>query len=387
MTKYTPSSSISSSYASSSVSSNSSSEGADSDVRIEDNELTFEDVKNYISKDEDTEISDNYNVDTYYESSNGKHIYVYDNDYLDKIFPKIKKEDINAKILKNTVKSNSKISSRFKPLLYEYIDALTAKYPDGDYRPFYKNLKTIEIIECTQDEMLGHSITYGASGCYVRSENKIYVLKDKTYEKGTWDYQVIYHELSHAMRTCNFKENGVTYKAQFEGLNYYNTVIDEAINSVFAVSLFDYKEDDIAYQLQSNYLRIILSCMDNYTLSDYINKNTSYFAEKLGEYNNDGNYAKSILELISFQYRDFHSSSIKTTKDAYYPIYDYLCKMYFGKYIKEGMSYDEAYSVYEEMMRIVTFDVSDDYNIDIDYFYDNFVNYCRGKNISINKTR
>lgn len=383
MTKYTPASSISSSYTSESKSSSTTNDSSDSRVRIDDDELTFEDVKKYVSQ-EDEKTNEESEVDTFYESSNGKQIFVYDNDYLDKIFPDIKKEDVTAEVLKKAVKWNFKISSRFKPLIYEYIDALTSKYPNGDYRPFYKNLKTMEIVECTQTEMLSHSVTYGASGCYVRSENKIYVLKDKTYEKKTWDYQVIYHELSHAMRTCTFKENGVTYKAQFEGLSYYNTVIDEAINSVFSVSLFDYKEEDIAYQLQSNYLRVILSCMDNYSLNDYINKNTSYFAKKLGEYNNDGNYAKSILELIAFQYKDFHSSSIKTTKDAYYPIYDYICKMYFNKNIKEGMSYDEAYGVYEEMMRIITFDVSDDYNLDVDRFYNNFVEFCKGKNISVN---
>lgn len=37
--------------------------------------------------------------------------------------------------------------------------------------------------------------------CYIRTQNKIYVLKDNEYKEGTWEYQVIYHELCHAART------------------------------------------------------------------------------------------------------------------------------------------------------------------------------------------
>ena len=49
----------------------------------------------------------------------------------------------------------------------------------------------MEVVECKEDELLKVSWDVYSCGCYVKSENKIYVLKDKEYEEGTWDYQVI----------------------------------------------------------------------------------------------------------------------------------------------------------------------------------------------------
>lgn len=120
-----------------------------------------------------------------------------------------------------------------------------------NFRPFYQNLQSLEVVECTEDELLKVSWDVYSCGCYVKSENKIYVLKDKEYEEGTWDYQVIFHELSHCLRDSHYTdEDGNKVYIQFAGLNYYDVPNAEAINSLFAVSLFDYEENDIAYQMQ-----------------------------------------------------------------------------------------------------------------------------------------
>lgn len=344
--------------------------------------MSIEDIDEYISKETSNEQN---GVDTYLEGINSNYLFVYDNSYLNKVFgnEKVTKDD-----LINAVNTNPKITDGFRPLLLEYINAVTSKYPDVDLRPFYKNLQTLEIVECTKGELVSASLSISSSGCYNRFENKIYVLKDKKYEKGTWDYQVIYHELSHALRSCSFEENDKKYRVQCEGQNYSSVIIAEALNSLFAVSLFDYPEDDIAYQLQSNYTRVMLDCLDNYSLSDYANKSISYYASKLDEYNNEKNHAVKILELIQFQYNDYHNDRIETSQESYYPIYDYICNMYFKKYIKEGMSYDEAYDVYEKMMSTIMFDVPEEYNIDTNRFLENFQKACELNNIEINvKTR
>ena len=71
----------------------------------------------------------------------------------------------------------------------------------------------------------------------MKSENKIYVLKDKEYEEGTWDYQVIFHELSHCLRDSHYTdEDGNKVYIQFAGLNYYDVPNAEAINSLFAAA-------------------------------------------------------------------------------------------------------------------------------------------------------
>ena len=114
---------------------------------------------------------------------------------------------------------------------------------------------------------------------------------------------MIFHELSHCLRDSHYTdEDGNKVYIQFAGLNYYDVPNAEAINSLFAVSLFDYEEKDIAYQMQSNAHKIMIECMDNYSLDDYVNHSLGYYAKQLDEYNQDDNYATTILTLMDEQY-------------------------------------------------------------------------------------
>lgn len=230
--------------------------------------------------------------------------HIYDMDYVDLTL------DFKPKKLEDfidVINENSKIAKKFKPILIEYCTRVFDKYPDIELRPFYRNLKDLEVIECTDQELLKVTWDTNSCGCYVRDEDKIYVLKDKEYEKGTWDYQVLYHEFSHCLRDSIYEdEDGNRVSIQFMGLNYYDIPNAEALNSLFAVSLFDYEEKDIAYQFQSNAHQIILECMDNYTLNDYVNHSMTYYAKQLDTYNQDDNYALTILSLMNEQYEDYH---------------------------------------------------------------------------------
>lgn len=123
--------------------------------------------------------------------------------------------------------------------------------------------------------------------------------------------------------------------------------------------------------------------MDNYSLSDYVNHSLSYYAKKLDEFNGDDNYATVILELIQFQYDDYHSSSINVEQKGYYPIYDYIALMYYRKYINSGMSYREAVGVTDELLDKILFDGADDYNIDVEHFYDYLNEYCNSIGINL----
>ncbi len=233
------------------------------------------------------------------------------------------------------------------------------------------------------------SLSFDSCACYFRNENKIYVVNDYVYEKGTWDYQIIYHELSHAFRDGWFTVNGNELRVQGEGTSFSLTIANEALNSIFAISLFDYEERDIAYQLQSNYLTIMLECMNNYKIDDYVEHSLSYFAKKLDEQNGDNNYAKIILNLIDTQYKDFHSDKIQIAQEEYYPIYDYVSDMYYKKYITPEMTYSEAKKVADTLVERVLFDVPEEYNIDTFRFYENLNDYCESIEIKIsnNKTK
>lgn len=346
--------------------------------------LNDEDIMNYISYSDDKEVSNSNEeliVDTYLESEWLNYLYIYDMAYLDKA---LDYNNVTLNDLNNAIKNNPRISNTYKNLLYEYCASLCKKYSNIELRVLYENLKTLEVVECEKGELVKKSLSIDSYGCYIRTENKIYVLKDYEYQKGTWAYQVIFHEFSHCLRTGVWDKDGKRIKVQIEGQNFNNTITAEALNSLFAVSLFDYKENDIAYQLQSNYHKVILECMDNYDLSDYVNHSLSYYAKKLDEFNEDDNYATVILELIEMQYNDYHSTSINIEQNGYYPIYDYISKMYYQKYLNPNMTYEEEVRVTNTLLSKILFDVPQDYNIDINHFYDYLNDYCKEIGINTN---
>ncbi len=319
-----------------------------------------------------------FELDTYLDHRDMTHrLYIYDMDYIEKAISFEKK---SLQDFEEVIQQNPKIPDKFKPLMEEYCKCVFEKYPDVELRPFYQNLQSLEVVECTEDELLKVSWDVYSCGCYVKSENKIYVLKDKEYEEGTWDYQVIFHELSHCLRDSHYTdEDGNKVYIQFAGLNYYDVPNAEAINSLFAVSLFDYEENDIAYQMQSNAHKIMIECMDNYSLDDYVNHSLGYYAKQLDEYNQDDNYATTILTLMDEQYHDYYDEKTAENPEKYYPIYDYISNMYLGKHLKAGMSQEEARGIMDEMLEKLLFDVPEEYHIDRDHFYEYLEKYYTEK--------
>lgn len=343
--------------------------------------ITEDYINRYLSVAERYNATDN-KLDTYLCSDMIHYAYIYDMDYLYLVYDN---QDITLDDLNSVIDTNPNIPDKYKMLFHEYCNQLCSVYTDIELRPFYENLKTIKVVECDKNELLLHTLNISSEGCYVRSENVMYVPENYEYQSGTWGYQIIFHELSHCFRTHVTKINGTDVKVQCEGLNFSNMITAEALNSLFAVSLLGYNEDDIAYQLQSNYHRVILECVDNYTLSDYANHSISYYANKLDEFNNDDGYAPVILELIQMQFDDYHNDNISIEQEQFYPIYDYISNMYLNKYITDDMTYEEMKSVMDELVRKITFDVPEEYNIDIDHFYSFFENYLTEKGFS--KTR
>ena len=138
---------------------------------------------------------------------------------------------------------------------------------------------------------------------------------------------------------------------------------------------FDYEENDIAYQMQSNAHKIMIECMDNYSLDDYVNHSLGYYAKQLDEYNQDDNYATTILTLMDEQYHDYYDEKTAENPEKYYPIYDYISNMYLGKHLNAGMSLEEARGIMDEMLEKLLFDVPEEYHIDRDHFYEYLKKY------------
>ena len=140
-------------------------------------------------------------VDTYEEYRWAKgttNLYIYDSDYLDLFFDY---PCVTAEETKRIVAENDLITPKFKVLLYWYIDTIAEKYPDADLRILHYNLQTLEVVECDSHDLIWHTMSFDSYGCYVKTENKIYVNTDYEYKPGTWEYQFIIHEFSHAART------------------------------------------------------------------------------------------------------------------------------------------------------------------------------------------
>ena len=64
-----------------------------------------------------------------------------------------------------------------------------------------------------------------------------------------------------------------------------------------------------------------------------------------------------------------YDDSRENPQSVYYPIYDYISKMYLDKYVTTDMSYDEAKEVMDQMLDRLLFDVSEEHRIDRDHFY------------------
>lgn len=337
-------------------------------------------IDDYISKYPSIKLgTKEYTSDSYISSDISNYKYVYDMDYLNQV---IDCKDVTKEDMLEILNNNNNISQKFKSLIAEYVELLYDKYPDANKNVLYENLKTLKVNEIDNQEMIIQTCSTASCGCYIKSRNEIYVLNDCNFVPGTWDYQVIMHELSHCLRTKNWKdENGNECLVSFEG-EYKNTPISEALNSLFAISLFNYEEKDIAYQFQSNMVKIMLECMDNYTLTDYVNHSLYYFAEKLDELNNDDDYATVILDLMRIQYDDYHSEKVDIPQSEYYRIYDYISKMYYNKYITNDMSFEEATQVTNKLLDDMLFDVPEEYNVDKNHFYEYLKEYCAERGIN-----
>ena len=350
--------------------------------------------RDYISN-EDVLPDKDLKADTYMDSDFFDCLYIYDMDYLDMALDE-KKVSLND--LHDAIDNNNKIEAKFKSLLYKYCDSVVSNFPKAELRVLYENLKTLEIAEVTDTE-IGKISHPGSLGCYDRKNNKIYMLDYYTYDVGSWQYEVFFHEMSHCLRTRVDKLEDKALVVQAEGKNFSNNISVEALNSLFAIKLLPYEEKNITYQLQSNYFNVMLECMDNYDLTDYVNHSVSYFADKLDEYNNDDNYATVILELMRVQYNEYHGVNhnevdgeteetyIVVDKEQYYPIYDYLAKMYYDKYITDDMTYDEMQKVADSLVEKVSLNTSEKYNIDYNRFYDDLSVYFNNLDNNINRTK
>lgn len=281
--------------------------------------------------------------------------------------------------LHTDIDANAGIPASYKPVFHEYCDALQATYPGIELRVLHENLKSLRVVEYSREELQKLTKVDNSYGCYNCANNAIYVRDDLIFSKGTWAYQVMFHELSHCLRTHSREVDGWKVIVESCGPSYNGGVCEEALNTLFAVSLFDYEEDMLAYQLQSNCYGILVECLDDYSLEDYVEHSESWFACKLDQQNGDGR-AVEILDLMQRQYEAYHSDEGIVRPSEFKPIYEYLGEMYFEKHAHPGMSVHEQAAMVMDLADRVTHLIPDEYGIEPIWFTEIYKEWSRHEN-------
>ncbi|MDO4649669.1 MAG: hypothetical protein Q4B26_13565 [Eubacteriales bacterium] len=310
-------------------------------------------------------------VSAYTDTRSGRFgkLVIYDMDQYDLAYgdERITREDI-----KSVIYGNSKIPEQYRSLLSEFTEMVLDTYPDLDLRPLYHNLQTLEVIESDND-LMWKSVSNLSYGCYRIDENKIYVKENFEFNKHTWAYQVIMHEFAHCARSSRALDRIEIGSSE---LYYDSVILNEALNSLFTVQIFDYEERDIAYQLQSNMVQVMINCMNQdpsqqgyYNYDDYMRHSNSYFFKKLDEFNGNHNYAWAMIRLMEVQYNDYHNDEYEIEQEYFYPLYDYIAQMYYRTHITDNMSREECEAVADELIEQVTYDVPEEYKLETEEFY------------------
>ncbi len=307
--------------------------------------------------------------------TNGDRTRVYGNEELYRLFGSVEGTEAGCQA---ALAANQDIPERIKVLFKDYIHRIAVNYPQASLTILQHNLQTLHVEELDESSYVMKSLDVSSKGCYIASENAIYIPEGTEYVEGTWGFQVFIHEFCHAARDCcvgaSYGSNrtgiGIKERAAFS-YDSDSQLLNESMNSVFSCSLLNYDERDIAYQVPSNYLCIMLDCMDNYELSDYMNHGDTYFYRKLDEASGHTNYAKVLWKLIALQRSDWEDDKIDIDQAEYYPIYDFLCDIYYSKYLTPEMTDEEARQVADDLVDKAFYDAPEGYKICEQRFYDN----------------
>lgn len=296
-------------------------------------------------------------------------------------------EDVTLLDIKEALDKNTTISQTYKAFIYQYAVDVRERYPDANLSVLYTNLPTLIVDEVTPSELAHETVSLvGDTGaCYIAEENRICVLEDFDLSESD-NYIILTHELTHAARKYRYEEqtgdDRITRQACFytSNLGYY---AEEAIITNLAYELEGKGNRATFYPMLCNYYRIILDCID-YTYADYYNHDALYLVDKMDEFMGDDKYAWQIMARIDAQMDLRYNNYGDVDFYDFQPVYEYLAKMYFKKYITEDMTYEEAEAVFDAFYEEITFDLENmtrTYTIDENTFMPTFEAYVEATGI------
>ena len=122
-----------------------------------------------------------------------------------------------------------------------------------------------------------------------------------------------------------------------------------------------------------------MQCID-YSGEDFFNHSVNTLIHKMDEFMNDGSKAYEIVARIDAQMALRYSPYQEQDYYDFQPVYDYLAKMYFKKYMHPDMTLAQAQEVFDAFYEDISFhfeNLTHPYDIDQNTFQNAFDNYIK----------
>lgn len=287
-------------------------------------------------------------------------------------------QDVSLEDIKNALNKNEFISVKYKDFIYEYAKRVRELYPKANLSVLYYNLHTLKVNEMSQDEISMETMSSSSAAFYKSAENMIGVAENLDLSKDSDDYIIMVHELSHAARGIDqrFEEGGSLRVGFWDNykMGYY---AEEGIITNLAYEIQGFGDKAVFYPMQSSYFRIISECI-GYTGEDYFNHGVNYLIDEMDKFMGDEQYAYKVIAMIDAQASLRYTPTNAVDFHDFQPLYEYLAKMYFKKYITKDMSREEAEKVFDAFYEEITFNFENmnrKYTIDESTFMPAFEEY------------
>ena len=287
--------------------------------------------------------------------------------------------DATIEQIKEAIDLNTNIQDKYKKFIYQYACDLRTLYPNCNLACLYYNLKTLVIDEMSQSKINLETLSTDSAACYLRYENRICVKEGICLDRDSDDYIILVHELMHATRSVQSELRDYSIDISFYDHYQLGTYAEEGIVTNIAYQLQGLNQKAIFYPVLASYYRIIMQCID-YSGEDFFNHSVNTLIHKMDEFMNDGSEAYEIVARIDAQMALRYSPYQEQDYYDFQPVYDYLAKMYFKKYMHPDMTLAQAQEVFDAFYEDISFhfeNLTHPYDIDQNTFQNAFDNYIK----------
>lgn len=293
--------------------------------------------------------------------------------------------DVTLDQIRQALDANENISPKYREFIYQFACDLRMLYPGCNLAVLHHNLQTLVIDELTQNQINIETLSMDSAACYLRYENRICVAEGLDLSRESNDYIILTHELCHAARSLQLRpESNAEYDIDIGFYDDYRmgTYAEEGMITNIAYDLQGLGNKAIFYPMLASYYRIIGQCID-YSGEDFFNHGVNYLIRQMDAFMGDNDAyqiiaqidAQMALRYTPYQSVDFHD---------FQPVYDYIARMYFKKFIRPDMTRKQAEDVFNAFYADISFsfeNMSRPYDVDKDTFSPAFNRYLEEMDI------